>query len=104
MSPESPNSDIPKTHHLDRRADDIAARGQGDADDLMSTIQVAAWLGVSPQFLEIGRSRGYGPRFVRLTPRRTRYRREDVIAWLRSRTHASTAEYTRSREVADAAE
>jgi len=95
---------IPKQHHLDRRADDIAARGAGDPNDLLSTVQVAGWLAVSPQFLEIGRHRGYGPRFVRLSTRRTRYLRSDVIEWLRSRSHASTAEYSRSREVPDAAE
>lgn len=95
---------IPKQHHLDRRAHDLAAHGAGDGHDLLSTIEVAIWLGVSPQFLEIGRHRGYGPRFVRLSPRRTRYLRSDVIEWLRSRSHASTAEYARHREVSDAAE
>lgn len=81
-------------HHLDRRAEAIVERGnEGDADDLLSTAQVAAWLGVSLQFLEIGRHRGYGPKFVRLSPRRVRYRRSDVLTWLKERTHAATNEY-----------
>ncbi len=57
------------------------------------TKEVAEWLGVSVQFLEIGRHRGYGPRFVRLGPRKIVYRRADVLHWLGTRTHASTREY-----------
>jgi predicted DNA-binding transcriptional regulator AlpA len=89
----------PGRHHLDRRADHLAREGAaaGDTDDLLDTKALAAWLGVSTQFLEIGRHRGYGPRFVRLSTRRTRYRRGDVIDWLRERTHAATAEYQRDR-------
>jgi predicted DNA-binding transcriptional regulator AlpA len=92
MMPTDTNT-LQKKHHLDRRADVIAEQGGGSPDDLLDTTQVAAWLGVSTQFLEIGRSRGYGPRFCRLSPRRTRYLRGDVLAWLRQRTFAATAEY-----------
>jgi hypothetical protein len=89
---------VPTKHHLDRRADEIAAAGAGNADDLFTTAAVADWLGVSVQWLEIGRSSGrkgkpYGPCFVRLSPRRIRYRRSDVLAWLASRTHKATREY-----------
>lgn len=45
----------PIRHHLDRRADRLAEHGQGNLDDLLNTVEVAAWLGVSIQFLEIGR-------------------------------------------------
>ena len=86
---------IPQKHHLDRRAADLAVIDWGNDDDLLTTPQVAAWLSVSEQFLEIGRHRGYGPKFLRLSPRRTRYRRGDVRQWLRERTHQSTAEYMR---------
>lgn len=90
---------VPGRHHLDRRADHLAREGAaaGDTDDLLDTRTVAAWLGVSTQFLEIARHRGYGPRFVRLSTRRTRYKRSDVLDWLRERTHAATAEYRRDR-------
>jgi predicted DNA-binding transcriptional regulator AlpA len=86
----------PQSHHLDKRASDIAARidGGGDKDELLSTEQTATLLGVSRQWLEIGRTRGYGVPFVRLSPRRVRYRRSDVIAWLNERTHHATAEYS----------
>jgi predicted DNA-binding transcriptional regulator AlpA len=81
--------------HLDRRAADLADRGAeaGSPDDLLSTSDVAEWLGVSTQFLEIGRHAGYGPRFCRLSPRRCRYLRSDVLAWLSERKHAATREY-----------
>ena len=86
----------PKRHHIDRRATDlVAASSSRDPDDLLSTQQVAGWIGVSEQFLEIGRHRGYGPKFVKVSPRRVRYRRGDVLSWLEQRTHASTAEYAR---------
>ena len=83
----------PRTHHLDRRAADIAARGAGDADDLLTTRQVADWLGVAEEWVENGRQKKFGPTFTRLSSKIIRYRRADVLKWLRSRTHASTAEY-----------
>ena len=46
-----------RTHHLDRRAGDIAAQGEGDPDDLLNTTALAKWLGVSTQWVEIGRHR-----------------------------------------------
>ncbi len=82
----------PRRHHLDRRADAIAD-ALGDNDDLLSTRAVAELLGVSTQWLEIGRGKNYGPSFVRISPRMIRYRVRDLLAWLDERTHRSTAEY-----------
>jgi len=62
----------------------------------LSTRETADWLGNSVQWLEIGRSRGYGPPFVRVSPRVIRYRRGDVIEWLKARTHISTAAYRKT--------
>jgi predicted DNA-binding transcriptional regulator AlpA len=90
----------PKTHHIDRRAARIvadAADSRDSEDDLLTTEGVADWLGVSTQFLEIARSKSYGPRFTRLGPRKIMYRRADVLAWLKKRTFNSTAEYDRRR-------
>jgi len=82
------------THHLDRRALDlIEAANEGTDDDLMSTPRLAVLLGVSPGWLEIGRSRGWGPPFLKLSPRRVRYHRGTVKAWLQERAYRSTAEY-----------
>jgi predicted DNA-binding transcriptional regulator AlpA len=81
-------------HHLDRRADRIAAEGEaGGADDLLTTRQVADWLGVTEQWVETGRTKGYGPSFVKLSSKIIRYKRDAVLKWLRARSHASTAGY-----------
>ena len=84
----------PKKHHIDKRAPDLIGHdAEVDEDELLSTGEVAAWLKVSTQFLEIGRLKGYGPKFIRLSARRIRYRRDDVRAWLLARAHAATSEY-----------
>jgi hypothetical protein len=82
-----------RKHHLDKRADDLANAGIGDDDDLLNTAQTAIWLGTSVQWLEIGRSRQYGPPYLRLGPRQIRYRRGAVRSWLLERLHHCTAEY-----------
>jgi hypothetical protein len=84
---------VPVRHHLDRRAADLVEAGRGNPDELLSTGATADWLGVSSAWLEIGRTHGYGPPFIRLSPRRTRYLRSAVLAWLAERSHRSTAEY-----------
>ena len=88
-------SPVEGQHYLDKRAQRLIADGTSNGaapDDLMTTIEIAAWLGMSRQWLEIGRHRGYGPPFVQLH-RRIKYRRADVLAWLETRRHRSTAEY-----------
>jgi hypothetical protein len=80
-------------HHLDKRADNLIAVSSGADDDLLGTADVAKWLNVSTQWLEIGRCKNYGPPFLRLSSRYVRYRRGDVRAWLQERTHRCTKEY-----------
>jgi predicted DNA-binding transcriptional regulator AlpA len=80
-----------KRHHLDKRAHSLAEQGPGAPDDLLSTQQLATWLGVSVLWLEIGRNKNYGPRFMKLGPRMVRYRRGDVLAWLDSRANVAQA-------------
>ena len=89
----SPSKHQKKRHHLDRRATDLIANGSGPDDDLLSTREVADWLGMSILWMEVGRMRGYGPRFVRVGPRRIRYCRADVVTWLRERTYSRTDQY-----------
>jgi hypothetical protein len=85
---------VPTTHHLDRRADSIAANVTGDDDDLLTTAQVAQLLGVSLQWMESARRAGYGPECTRLSQRTIRYRRDVLREWLRSRTlYRCTKEY-----------
>jgi predicted DNA-binding transcriptional regulator AlpA len=86
---------LPKrTHHLDRRASLLIDEGAGDPDQLIDTKQLAAWLQCSEQKLEIDRHKGDGPPYVKISPKMVRYRRGDVIAWLRSRIHLRIAEVT----------
>jgi predicted DNA-binding transcriptional regulator AlpA len=84
---------LPKRHYIDRRADRLVEDGRGPPDDLLNTRQVADWLQVSEAWLEIGRSKGYGPKYLRLGHKRVRYRREDVLTWLKARTHQCVSEY-----------
>lgn len=82
-------------HHLDRRTNQILAvepPGAAD-DDLLTTEQIAEWFGLSTQWFEIGRVKGYGPEFIKLAPRCVRYTRAAAREYLRKRSHASTAEY-----------
>jgi hypothetical protein len=54
-----------KTHHIDKRAHAlVAAASEDKSDDLLTTQELAAWLGVSRQWCESGRSQGYGPKYV----------------------------------------
>jgi hypothetical protein len=83
--------------HLDKRAAAIAA-APGDDDELLTTAETAAWLQVSVQWLDIGRSgKGYGPPYVKLGDHIVRYHRGRVREWLRKRTFRSTSEYARRR-------
>ena len=83
----------PTKHHIDRRADRILGADIGADDELLSTRAVADWLGVSTQWVEIGRSKNYGPPFRKISARCIRYHRGDVLKWLKERSYASTAEY-----------
>ncbi len=66
---------------------------QENEDQLVCTKRMAKLLGVSTQWLEIGRVHGYGPPFIKLTPRMVRYRIGDVKKWLADRVYHSTSEY-----------
>jgi predicted DNA-binding transcriptional regulator AlpA len=81
----------PKKFNIDRRAHAIAIDSEGDA--LLSTTELANLLGLSEKWCEMARSRGFGPRWVKLSPRRVRYRLSDVRLWLAERVHQRTSEY-----------
>jgi predicted DNA-binding transcriptional regulator AlpA len=85
---------FPGRHNLDRRALAIIEEAnRGSDDELLSTPQVAVLLGVSPEWLEIGRGKGWGPPYLRLSPRRLRYSRGAVRAWLQERAYRHTGQY-----------
>ncbi|RUX73890.1 DNA-binding protein [Mesorhizobium sp. M7A.F.Ca.US.006.04.2.1] len=80
--------------HLDKRADNLVAAVAGDDEDLLNTAQTAKLLGVSVQWIETGRSKGYGPPFIRIGARNIRYRRDSLREWLKGRAeYRSTREY-----------
>lgn len=83
-------------HHIDKRAGAVADTIVGDDDEALDTNGAAHLIGCSTQFLEIGRAKGYGPKFVRLAPKMIRYRRGDIRAWLKERTYQRTSEYRKS--------
>ena len=70
--------------HLDKRAGSLLdADPRPEADDqLLTTREVAAYLGMSEQWVTLGRSKKYGPPFVRVGSRRLRYRKSAVRTWL----------------------
>ena len=70
--------------HLDKRAGKLLdADPAPEADDqLLTTREVAAYLGMSEQWVTLGRSKKYGPPFVRVGTRRLRYHKSAVREWL----------------------
>jgi hypothetical protein len=80
--------------HLDKRVESlVAAAPESTGDDLLTTVQVAGWLGVTPQWVELARAKGYGPPFIRIAPQVIRYKRDVVIEWLKAREHKLVSEY-----------
>ena len=74
-------------HNLDRFADDLIGNlADRNPEELLDSRTLARLIHVSVQWLELGRSVGYGPPFVRLNKRVIRYRVRDVLKWLRERS------------------
>lgn len=55
------------------------------APEYFDTIDAARYLGVSVQYLEIGRCRGYGPVYVRVGGKCIRYKRSVLDQWMLDR-------------------
>ena len=58
----------------------------GTDQRLLTEKELSIWLGVSLPTLQRMRSKGGGPKFIRLGFRRLAYRPSDVETWLASRT------------------
>ncbi len=67
--------------------------GRLDPDLLLDTTSAAVVVDCPPQSLVTLRSKGGGPAYLRITPRRIRYRAGDLYAWLEANRHRSTSEY-----------
>ena len=65
---------------------------QATLDPLMRREAAAAYLGVSPRFLERRATAGDGPQFVRLSSRLIAYRQSALDHWLAQRAVTSTSE------------
>lgn len=62
----------------------------------LRTSEAAHRLGFAKGTLDKMRVRGDGPPYLRLTPRRVVYAVDVLDNWARSRTFASTSEYSRA--------
>lgn len=66
-------------------------------DDLLDNEQTADLLGIKPNTLEIWRTKGRGPAFIKLGCAKQspiRYRRSVVTRWLDEQSFASTSAYS----------
>jgi hypothetical protein len=66
-------------------------------DDLLTSAETAALLGIKPNTLEIWRHKGKGPIFQKYgrTPQAPiRYRRSTVMEWLERQSFSSTSGYS----------
>jgi hypothetical protein len=67
-----------------------------DADRLLTTVECAEVLRLSPRTLERLRVRGVGPRYVKAGPgirSRVLYRLADIRAWTAAHSYTSTSDY-----------
>jgi len=58
----------------------------------LSPAQAAAFLNISPETLQRSRTRGDGPPFLRISPRRVAYLQKDLEAWAESMRRTSTVD------------
>ena len=61
-------------------------------DDFIDIEQTAKLVGLGRESLGQLRYRGDGPPFYAITPRKIRYRRGEVLAWMASKRRGSTAD------------
>jgi predicted DNA-binding transcriptional regulator AlpA len=65
---------------------------------LLTESEAARLLGFSPRFLQLRRSNGDGPKFVRVSARAIRYRLEDLERWAEQRIRTRTSGSSHTRE------
>ena len=60
--------------------------------NLLNEVQAAGYLAISPRTLRNWRTRGGGPKYVRISARCIRYRMSDLKEWTENRTRHSTSD------------
>jgi hypothetical protein len=84
----------PSTVDTDSHVESLAAFAVGSPEDALTTKAAAAILNVSTQWLEKGRHEGYGPPYIRLSPKLVRYVRGQLAAWVAAQqVHTCVREY-----------
>jgi predicted DNA-binding transcriptional regulator AlpA len=71
---------------------------ENDASFLLTECQASKYLGYTPRTLQAWRMSGKGPRFVRVSERSIRYRKQDILDWVESRIVSSTSETLQNRK------
>ena len=64
--------------------------------ELLTNEEAASLLGIRPNTLEIWRTKGKGPEFVKMGKQKQapiRYLRQKILAWLEAQSFASTSAY-----------
>ena len=61
-------------------------------DQLLNEGEVAQMIGFTIRALQNWRVRGGGPQFVKISRRSVRYRRQDVLEWIRTHLRANTSQ------------
>ena len=89
---------IPKSHHLDRRAARLVETLEGPDDLLLKNDDVADILAVSPEWVEGGRHYGYGPEFLLIPPRTIRYTLGSIRKYLAERVRCRCSSEYRKRK------
>lgn len=72
-----------------------------DPDALLSEIDAASLLGLSPRTLQSWRLEGDGPPIVRLGGKLVKYRRRDLLAWIAANTERPSSERQSNGESSD---
>lgn len=61
-------------------------------DQLLNETEVARMIGFTIRALQNWRVRGGGPQFVKISRRSVRYRRQDVLEWIKIHLRANTSQ------------
>jgi len=83
---------VPQRLSVDKRANQLIEQGAGDDDNVLTSSQVAEWLKISVAWLNQARIGAYGPPYAMLDDQTVRYKKSDVLGWLKERTYRSTNE------------